>query len=70
MGVNLFTGSTVIADNREPETISADYSEAAALTGALVWPLIASATEVEGDANLKCHSKGCGLFDVTVMVCR
>ena len=34
MGVNLFHGSTVIADNREPETVAADYSQTADLTGA------------------------------------
>ena len=83
MGVNLFEGSTVIADNREPETIAADYSETADLTGALVWPLIASAAEVEGDANLKwyhydtqeeydykCLSKRADTMNATVMVCR
>jgi hypothetical protein len=83
MGVNLFSGSTVIADNREPETIAADYSEMADLTGALVWPIVAAAAEVEGDAALKwyhydtqenydykCFSKGSDTVDVTVMVCR
>lgn len=83
MGVNLFSESTVIADNREPETIAADYAETADLTGALVWPLISAAADVEGDANLKwyhydtqesydykCFSKRSEIVDVTVMVCR
>ena len=83
MGVNLFRGSMVIADNREPETIAADYSETADLTGALVWPIISAAAEVGGDANLKwyhydtqeeydykCFSKRSADIDVTVMVCR
>ena len=83
MGVNLFEGSTVIADNREPETIAADYSQTADLTGALVWPLISAAAATEGDAELKwyhydtqeeydykCHSKSAQSMDVTVMVCR
>lgn len=83
MGVNLFSGSTVIADNREPETIAADYSETVDLTGALVWPVIAAAAQVEGDAALKwyhydtqeeydykCHSKRSAAVDATVMVCR
>lgn len=83
MGVNLFSGSVVIADNREPETIAADYSETADLTGALVWPIIAAAADVEGDARLKwyhydtqeeydykCYSKAAETVDATVMVCR
>lgn len=83
MGVNLFEGSTVIADNREPETIAADYSEIADLTGTIVWPVIAAAAAIEGDAELKwyhydtqaeydykCHSKRARDVDVTVMVCR
>ncbi|MXQ08202.1 hypothetical protein GQ651_10140 [Alphaproteobacteria bacterium GH1-50] len=83
MGVNLFQGSTVIADNREPETIAADYSETEDLTGSLVWPIIAAAAAVEGDAELKwyhydtqeeydykCHSKRHDRGNATVMVCR
>lgn len=83
MGVNLFSGSTVIADNREPETIATDYSATPDLTGALVWPIIAAAAAVEGDANLKwyhydtqeeydykCYSKRSEAADATVMVCR
>lgn len=83
MGVNLFSGSTVIADNREPETIAADYSETADLTGTLVWPLIAAAAEEGRDANLKwyhydtqesydykCYSLGASTAAATVMVCR
>lgn len=83
MGVNLFAGSTVIADNREPETIAADYSATADLTGALVWPIISAAAEVEEDASLKwyhydtqdaydyqCFAKKSAVADVTVMVCR
>lgn len=83
MGVNLFTGSTVVADNREPETIAADYSETADLTGSLVWPIISAAAQAGGDAHLKwyhydtqdeydykCYSKKSGAQDVTVMVCR
>ena len=83
MGVNLFRGSTVIADNREPETIAADYASTADLTGALVWPIISAAAEREGDASLKwyhyetqeaydykCFSKRAAVADATVMVCR
>ncbi len=83
MGINLFSGKTVISDNREPETIAADYSETVDLTGAPVWPIIAAAAEVEDDAALKwyhydtqeeydyrCYSKGSAAGDATVMVCR
>ncbi|NNE87116.1 MAG: hypothetical protein HKN27_03490 [Silicimonas sp.] len=83
MGVNLFSGSTVIADNREPETIAADYSEMPDLSGALVWPIISAAAMVGEDANLKwyhydtqeaydykCFSKRSASVDATVMVCR
>ena len=83
MGVNLFHGSTVIADNREPETVAADYSTTADLTGALAWPLIEAAAAVGGDAILKwyhydtqeaydyhCLSLRAARDDATVMVCR
>lgn len=83
MGINLFSGSTVIADNREPETIAADYSATADLTGALVWPIIAAAAQAGGDAELKwyhydtqeeydykCYSIRFAPADATVMVCR
>ena len=83
MGVNLFQGSTVVADNREPETIAADYSEIEDLTGTLVWPIIAAAAAVEGDAALKwyhydtqeeydykCFAKHYDRENATVMVCR
>ena len=83
MGVNLFQGSTVIADNREPETVAADYSETEDLTGKLAWPVIAAAAAVEGDAALKwyhydtqeeydykCFAKRSDRENATVMVCR
>mgnify|MGYP000719442879 CR=1 FL=1 len=83
MGVNLFRGSTVIADNREPETVAADYSETADMTGTLVWPLIAAAADRQDDAILKwyhydtqeaydyhCFSMRAARDDATVMVCR
>ena len=83
MGINLFSGRTVVADNREPETIAADYSQIADLTGSLVWPIIAAAATAEDDANLKwyhydtqeeydykCYSKRSADTVVTVMVCR
>jgi hypothetical protein len=83
MGVNLFMGSMVVADNREPETIATDYIETLDMDGNLVWPIISAAAEIEGDANLKwyhydtqeaydykCYSKRSRASDATVMVCR
>lgn len=83
MGVNLFEGSTVVADNREPETIAADYSEIADLTGRLIWPQVAAAARIEDDARLKwyhydtqeeydykCFAKRSEVADITVMICR
>ena len=77
------TPVTLTIAKAEPETIAADYSETADLTGALVWPIISAAAEVGGDANLKwyhydtqeeydykCFSKRSADIDVTVMVCR
>ncbi len=83
MGVNLFLGSMVIADNREPEMISADYSQIPDLTGKPVWPRIASAAAAKSDTVLKwyhydtqehydfhCASRKAVQEDAIVMVCR
>lgn len=83
MGVNLFHGSTVIADNREPETVAADYSEVADLTGELAWPMISAAADRNDDVVLKwyhydtqevydynCFSMRASRDDGVVMVCR
>ena len=83
LGVNLFQGTTFIADNREPETVAADYSQIADLTGELVWPRISAAAEREDDAVLTwyhydtqevyvfhCFSLRSTVQDATVMVCR
>ena len=83
MGVNLFNGPTVIADNREPETVAMDYSQVADLTGALVWPIIHAAAQKEDDALLKwyhydtqeeydyrCYSMMAARDGGVVMVCR
>ena len=83
MGVNLFQGSMVVADNREPESVAADYSEVADLTGEIVWPRVIAAAQEGGDAMLlwyhydtqeayeyHCYSKRAGRDDGLVMVCR
>jgi hypothetical protein len=83
MGVNLFHGSTVIADNREPETVADDYSETPDLTGVPVWPRISAAAAKQDDVILKwyhydtqeiydyhCFSMRASRDDGTVMVCR
>ncbi|ARE41373.1 hypothetical protein RGUI_3232 [Rhodovulum sp. P5] len=82
-GVNLFTGSTVIADNREPEMVAADYSQTPDLTGELVWPRVWAAADIEDDAVLKwyhydtqevydfhCFSMHANRDQGLVMVCR
>ena len=83
MGVNLLTGSTIIADNREPETVAADYKEISDLTGEVVWPRIMAAAENNDDAMLKwyhydtqehydykCFSMKAERDEGLVMVCR
>ena len=83
MGVNLFSGSTVVADNREPETIAADYAETTDLTGQLAWPIIAAAARANDDARLRwyhydtqeayeyrCYAMSSRDMVTTVMVCR
>ncbi len=83
MGVNIFQGTTIVADNREPETVAADYSVTADLTGVIVWPRILDAAQTGGDAVLMwyhydtqeayeyhCHVKRADRDEALVMVCR
>lgn len=83
MGVNLFQGSIVIADNREPETVGADYSVTTDLTGDFVWPRIREAAQASSDALLiwyhydtqeaykyHCYPKRADRDEGLVMVCR
>lgn len=83
MGVNLFEGSYVIADNREPETVAADYATTADLNGNLVYDQIMAAADGPGDAVLKwyhydtqevydyhCYSLRANRENGMVMVCR
>lgn len=83
MGVNLFHGSVVIADNREPESVAADFAETADLTGELAWPRIRAAADKDTDVVLKwyhydtqeaydfhCYSTHAEGADAVVMVCR
>ena len=84
MGVNLFRGSMVIADNREPETVAADYAAISDLTGEAAWPRISAAASLGGaDAILKwyhydtqeiydyrCFAMKADRDDGHVMVCR
>ena len=83
MGVNLFQGTVVIADNREPESVAADYVDIQDLTGAPVWGRISAAADIEDDAELlwyhydtqeeylfRCFSKRASRDDALVMVCR
>ncbi len=83
MGVNLFRGSVVIGDNREPETVAAAYDETEDLTGEPVWPRISAAADKADDAVLKwyhydtqevydfkCFSMRASRDDGLVMICR
>ena len=83
MGINLFHGSTVIADNREPEMVASDYISVADLTGEPVWTRISSAADRQDDAVLDwyhydtqeeyqyhCYSMRASRDDGLVMVCR
>lgn len=82
-GVNLFNGSTVVGDNREPEMVYQDYAEISDLTGALAWPKIAEGAANKGEVVLKWyHYETQGVYDFTcitrsakdpsysVMICR
>ncbi|MFC6638353.1 hypothetical protein GV827_00350 [Sulfitobacter sp. JBTF-M27] len=83
MGVNLFRGSFVISDNREPEMVASDYGQTADLTGAPAWPRIVAAARDNGVATLlwyhydtqevyeyQCHARAAKSVDASVMVCR
>lgn len=83
LGVNLFQGSILVGDNREPEMVAADYSETSDMTGQMVWPRIVAAADAKSDAELKwyhydtqeaydyhCHSLRASRDDGLVMVCR
>lgn len=83
LGVNLFRDATVIADNREPEMVAADYEHLRDLTGELIWPLISEAADGPQDVVLKwyhydtqeaydyhCFSLRAARDDGLVMVCR
>lgn len=83
LGVNLFHGTIIVADNREPETVSSDYRETQDLNGALVWPLIEAAAKVQGETMLRwyhydtqapydfrCLAMAATQHDATVMICR
>ena len=83
LGVNLFEGSVIIGDNREPEMVAADYSETEDLTGVTVWDWIDAAADRGDDVVLKwyhydtqavydfhCYSKHSKDQKYTVMVCR
>lgn len=83
MGINLFNGTVVIADNREPESVEMDFGDFPDLTGEPVWPRISAAADIEDDARLlwyhydtqqnyefHCFVKRAQRGDSMVMVCR
>lgn len=52
MGINLFHGTMVVADNREPESVAMDFADFPDLTGEPVWPRISAAGDIEDEAVL------------------
>ncbi len=48
-GVNLLSDGTLVADNREPETVGADYTTSIDLNGERLWPRIADTLAGGGD---------------------
>lgn len=83
MGVHIFEGSIIVADNREPELIATSYAEVQDLTEEPMWPRIVAAADADTDAMLKwyhydteevygyhCLSQWAVKPEVLVMVCR
>ena len=83
LGINLFSGSVVVGDNREPEMVEADYSKNRDLTGKLFWPLVDAAADNREYVVLKwyhydtqevydyhCLCARADIRDHTIMICR
>ncbi|MEO1468211.1 MAG: hypothetical protein AAFV86_04085 [Pseudomonadota bacterium] len=83
MGINLFEGSVVVGDNREPEMVASEFAETPDLTGVAAWPRIDAAAGEGRDVVLKwyhydtqevydfhCYSLRAASPEYTVMVCR
>ena len=82
-GVNLFDGSIIVGDNREPEMVRADYADLTDLNGALMWKLISEAAPENAEVVIKwyhydtqevydysCLARNAADPRFTVMVCR
>lgn len=83
LGVNLFAGPVLIADNREPEMVAAPFDRTPDMTGVPAWPRIVEAKHSGGDATLtwyhydtqvaydyRCVVRGAVTIDASVMICR
>lgn len=83
MGIHVFEGSVIVADNREPELIATSYAEVQDLTEEPMWPRIVQAAHKRSDAALKwyhydteeiydyhCYSEWAVEPEILVMVCR
>ncbi len=83
MGVQIFVGSHVIADSREPETVAVDFAQIRDPAGVPVWPRILSAADTGDDAvimwyhydtqdpyEFRCQSRRASRDSALVMVCR
>lgn len=83
LGVNLFAGPVLIADNREPEMVAAPFDRTPDLTDEPAWPRIVEARRTGADAELiwyhydtqapytyRCVVRGASSIDALVMICR
>lgn len=84
LGINLFQGSVLVADNREPEMVAADYTQVSDLNGVAAWPAIVAAADDGGSDTqilwyhydtqapylFDCFSKRASRDAALVMICR
>lgn len=83
LGVNLFAGPVLIADNREPEMVAAPFDRTPDMTGEPAWPRVVEALGKDTDAELRwyhydtqapydyrCVVRGASSIDALVMICR
>jgi hypothetical protein len=82
-GINVFTGSVLVGDNREPEMVEQDYRDITDLTGALIWTEMTAGLAENREITLKwyhydtqevydfsCVLRATSDSEHTVMVCR
>jgi len=83
LGVNLFDGSVLVADNGEPERVASDYAYTTDRQGTAIFPGLTEALSRGQTIQLRwyhydtqevylfdCHGRSSELHDAHVMVCR